>query len=133
MKTKNVRVMINKQIDGDKTDVEMANAPDAWFTEIKVVDALERSEDDNILENLCSKVKLGGKIILSGIDAHEICRRVHYGKLGLAAAAEHLFKNANRLNSIADLKDYLVNQKKWKILFAGLQDGRYLVEAERNQ
>lgn len=110
---------------------EFVEAPDSYFTRVAVQDVLEVSKNPAILDVIVSKIRKGGTLMLEGIDALDICRRVHYGNLSLSDASSQFFAATNSLNSVATLKSYFA-AKKWHIKFAGLQNGRYLVEVVRN-
>lgn len=130
MINKNITLVSQKRQDSDFTEQDLSNAPDGFFTEIKVLDVLEMSQDAQILDKICSKVRKQGKVIVSGIDGLEMCRKVYYGQMPLNDAAQNFFKHINNLNSIPSLKKYFL-EKKWDVAFVGLSDGRYLLEAVR--
>lgn len=130
MISKNVR-LVNKKINEiDLTEEDLKNAPDGFFNEIAVINVLESSEDKNILDMVCNKVRKNGKVILSGVDALEICRQIYYGDLSLFEASDQFFHIANNLNSASSLKKYFL-EKKWKINFVGIKNGIYSLEATR--
>lgn len=127
---KEVKLVLEKQEDQDMTEADFILAPDAFFTRIVVQDVLEKSTSSNILELVEGKLRKKGTLILEGIDAADICRRVHYGGISLSDASTLIFKKANNLYSVAALKDYFM-KKEWTVKFAGLKEGRYFLEIIR--
>lgn len=130
MINKNIKLVPQKQDETDFVEADLDKAPDGFFTEIKVVDVLELSDDTNLLDKVCAKIRKDGKVIVNGIDGMDMCRKVFYGAVPLNSASQQFFKHANNLHSIATLKQYFLD-KKWDVRFAGLSEGRYLLEAVR--
>ena len=128
---KKIRLVNFKTESNDFLEKDLAEAPDGFFLEIKVIDVLEKSENDALIDLITSKVRKNGKLIITGIDALELCRKVFYGKVDLKSAAEMYFKHINNMFSVVILKDYFI-KKGWDIGFAGITNGRYLIEVSRN-
>jgi hypothetical protein len=124
---KEIRLVNNKHRENDILEEDLAECPDSFFTSIEVVDVLETSSDNEILQEVCSKVRRGGKLTLSGIDGYDLCRKIQYGEIGLEEANQSFFSIANRLNSVLSLKKKFKDMN-WSVKFAGLKEGRYLVE-----
>lgn len=127
---KEIELVVAKSNDGQLNEHEFYDAPDSFFTRIAVQDVLEMSEHGDVLDRVVAKVRKGGTLLVEGIDALDVCRRVHYGQMHLQDASSQFFKNTNNLNSVATLKHYFV-QKQWNVKFAGLNNGRYLLEVVR--
>jgi|19_taG_2_1085344.scaffolds.fasta_scaffold00068_6 hypothetical protein len=128
---KEIELVVAKNNSGTQiSEEEFALAPNSFFQKICVQDVLEMSENPDILDSITEKVRKGGSLILEGIDALDICRRVHYGDMSLKESATNFFSRVNNLNSVATLKIYFA-QKKWPVKFAGLNNGRYLMEVTR--
>ena len=130
MISKNIRLVPSKQQDNDFLQEDLMNAPDGFFMEIKVLDVLESSEDKQLLDKVCNKVRKGGKVVLNGVDGLDMCRKVFYGHIPVGVAADQFFKHIKNLHSVATLKQYFL-EKKWDLKFVGLDEGRYLIEAVR--
>jgi hypothetical protein len=130
MNSKSIRLVPAKRQDSDFLEEDLMKAPDGYFLEINAIDILEASPNVELLDAICQKIRKNGKIILNGVDGMEMCRKVFYGQINLRDAAQQFFGPINNLYSIPSLKEYFLN-KKWDIRFAGLQDGRYLIEAVR--
>lgn len=127
---KSIRLVPVKQNSEDLTESDLAKAPDGFFVEINVIDVLEMSPNKSALNDICNKIRKGGKVVLNGVDGLDMCRKVYYGQVSLQSASSQFFGPVNNLNSIVELKDYFL-KKQWSLKFAGLQNGRYLIEAVR--
>jgi len=127
---KEIRLTVIKQTESDLVEAEFFDAPDSFFTSITVQDVLEMSDKLDIIDLVAAKVRKNGTLTLEGIDALDVCRRVHYGVMTLTSAANDFFTKTKNLNSVATLKDYFI-KKQWKVNFASLKDGRYLLEVVR--
>jgi hypothetical protein len=123
MINKSVKIVSNKLSDDDFTETELDLAPDGFFTEIFVLDVLETSPNDDILNKICTKLRKGGVLTLHGIDGLEFCRNVYVGNVDWETIS-NIIKNLNRFNSIVNLKSYFANQN-WPIKFAGLDNNKY--------
>jgi hypothetical protein len=130
MINKNIRIVNNKQNQNDMLESELDLAPDGYFNEIFVHDVLETSVDSNILKKISDKVRKNGVLKLTGIDGHEMCRRVYYGEESIEQLSESFFGKINRLNSIVSIKTFF-GELEWNILFSGIQDGKYFVEVKK--
>lgn len=130
MINKNIRLVNEKINDIDFTEQDLKNAPDSFFSEITVMNVLESSDDENILNVVCQKVRKNGKVVLNGVDANELCRNIYYGDTSLSEASKNFFSKSKNLYSAVDLKKYFL-ENKWKINFVGIKNGLYLVEATR--
>jgi len=127
---KEIKLVLEKQEGQDILESEFMEAPDSFFTKIVVQDVLEKSNNRDILNAVSNKVRREGTLILEGIDAMDICRRVHYGGITLAEASTLIFHQATSLYSVASLKEHFL-AKEWAIKFAGLKEGRYFLETTR--
>jgi len=127
---KSIRLTNNKEKSTDFNEFDLLNAPDAFFESIYVLDMLEKSDNKNLLDAVCKKIRKGGSLKLDGIDALNICRSVYHGQLSLSQAADAFFREVKSLHSIVSLKEYFID-KGWEVIFIGLNDGRYLVEVTR--
>ncbi len=131
MISKKIRLVNEKNNQAEFNEEDLRNAPDGFFEEISVLDVLETSSSDNVMEEITHKIRKNGILKLSGVDALDMCRQVYYGEIPMEEASAHFFSHAKRLNSLVSIKDYFV-QKGWKVKFAGMSSGRYLVEAQRS-
>jgi len=127
MISKEIVLTAKKSNSNDISEEELLLTPDNYFLKITVLDILEMSDNVNILDFVCSKIRKKGKIILNGIDFLDFSRRCSKGEITNEQASSYI-RNMNNVNSLASLKDYFAN-KKWNIQFLGLKDGRYFVEA----
>lgn len=130
MISKEIRLVPAKQTETDFTCDDLNQAPNSFFLSISVVDVLETSPESNVIDIVCDKIRKGGKILVNGVDGLEVCRQVYYGQISLPDASESFFRNINNLHSIVTLKQYFLD-KGWDIKFAGLDQGRYLIEAHK--
>lgn len=125
---KNVNVVLQKSNVSDLLPAELASAPDSFFTQVAVANGVLEQSDENFLNLLVSKVRMGGKIVLRGTECLEVCRRVYYGELD---ANNGYFKNTKNFYTVAMLKDIFSNNG-WAIDFIGINDLNFNFEATRN-
>jgi len=90
-----------------------------------------------LLSAAIGKVKYGGTITISGLDAFEVSRQIYVGKLNGQQASEILYKNINghtrsSCGHILDTIDKL-QQHNFTILIKELQDYAYSIQARRNE
>jgi hypothetical protein len=130
MISKDISLVVNKANDTDFDEEQLKSAPDSFFNSIFVSDVLELSNDDKVLDNVLSKVKKSGVIKLSGMDGIEMCRRVYFGEIPIEASSD-FFAQSKRINSLTSIRTEL-EKRGYKVLFAGVDAGRYLVEAKQN-
>lgn len=125
-----IRIVKEKIKPDDFTEEDLIQAPDAFFTEIEALDILETSDNDDILNLLCSKVRKGGKLHLSGFDGMLLCKEVASTRISLQEAS-NIIKPIKRFNSLLIIKEYL-SANGWKILFAGMNGmNRYLLQVTK--
>lgn len=132
MLNKKIRLVTKKENESDVLEEDLDGAPNSFFEEIKVVDVLEVSENDDIIDFLCKKVRIGGKVVLSGVDGLEVCRQVWLGSISLDDVGSQFFRHVRNLFSIVSLREIFLS-KNWEVNFSGVKNGRYLVEATRNE
>ena len=130
MISKKIRLVNEKINQSDLNEEELNNAPDGFFEEIFVLDILEYSKNDNIMNDIVKKVRKNGVLKLNGVDAIEMCRRIYYGDIDIEKASSDFFAHINRINSVVSLKKYF-QINGWEIKFAGISSGRYFMEAKR--
>ena len=87
------------------------------------------TNNDNILEEVIKKVRKDGSIRVSGIDGLEMCRQVFYGSVKIEDASK-FFGATKRLNSITSIRSFF-EDRGLEIKFAGIDSGRYFVEAKK--
>lgn len=127
MLDKKVRIINEKLQESDLNEIDLIDTPDNFFEEINAVDILEQSKNESVLSLLCSKTAIGGKLIINGTDALQLCGRVFYGRMPLKDACEYIRK-MHQFNSFMSVLEYLMDNK-WKINFSGVKECRYIIEA----
>jgi len=129
MISKNINLVVNKRNENDLSEQDLVLAPDSYFTSIFVSDVLEFSENNDVLASVVQKIRKNGVLILSGIDGLEVCRKVFFGESAIEEASG-FFGRCKRINSITSIRT-LLESKGLQIKFAGVDNGRYLVEAQK--
>lgn len=121
--------MIDKVNQSDFNEEDLQNAPDGFFEEIFVSDLLELSKNNAIIEDVIKKVRKNGIVKLNGVDGIDMCRKSYYGETPIEECSMY-FGAVNRINSVISIKKYF-EKIGWQINFAGINSGRYFVEAKR--
>ena len=129
MINKTIHLVPHKLQPTDFIEDDLDMSPDGFFTIISATDILENSPSDNILDKLCSKLRMGGFLQLNGIDGLELCRGVYSGNITLIQYS-NIIKNVRRVYSILSLKKYFAD-KQWKIEFAGLHQNKYNIKVRK--
>jgi len=124
---KNISVVVQKTKPTDVLPAELAAAPNGFFTQVLVTNGVLEQSDSDFLKMLVAKVRIGGKIILKGVECVEVCRRVYYGELD---SNNGYFQNSKNFYSIANLKDIFQNDG-WSIDFMGIDDLNFDFEVTR--
>ncbi len=127
MINKNISVVLQKNNLTDVLPSELATAPDSFFTEVLVTNGVLEQTDQNFLQILTAKVRIGGKVILKGTECLEVCRRVYYGELPVNNG---YFQNTKNFYSVAALKKVFENES-WNIEFMGVNDLNFDFEITR--
>ena len=70
-------------IDIRKLDTIIGDAECTEFIAEDVLDYLEKSEAESVLEHWISKIRKGGKIVVGGIDAYEVSKMFYQQKITL--------------------------------------------------
>jgi len=129
MISKKVRIVNSKENDKDMTESELSQVPDGYLTEVFACDVFETSQDENIINTVCNKVRKNGKLTVQGIDCYDLCRSVYQGNLKIEDSSNY-FSNIKRMNSLYSLKS-LFTSMNWKILFTSFKNGRYFIEVQK--
>ncbi len=129
MISKKINLVIEKVNQSDFTEEDLHNAPDGFFEEIFVSDLIELSKNNSIIDDVIKKVRKNGVVKLNGVDGIEMCRRGYYGEIQIEECSMY-FGAVNRINSVVSIKKYF-EKIGWQINFAGVNSGRYFVEAKR--
>lgn len=129
MINKNIRIVKNKENSNDVTEEELYKAPDGYFTEIVVSDILETSKNQGVIEAVCNKVRKNGSLVLQGVDGHDLCRNIYYGKIKIEETSDY-FGEIERMNSLNSLKTMFTSMG-WNVAFTGLKNGRYFIEVKK--
>ena len=129
MISKKINLVIDKVNQSDFTEEDLQNAPDGFFEEIFVSDLLELSKNNAIIDDVIKKVRKNGIVKLNGVDGIDMCRKSYYGETPIEESSMY-FGAVNRINSVISIKKYF-EKIGWQINFAGINSGRYFVEAKR--
>ncbi len=129
MISKKINLVIDKVNQSDFNEEDLQNAPDGFFEEIFVSDLLELSKNNAIIEDVIKKVRKNGIVKLNGVDGIDMCRKSYYGETPIEECSMY-FGAVNRINSVISIKKYF-EKIGWQINFAGINSGRYFVEAKR--
>ena len=127
MINKNISVVLQKNNLTDVLPAELASAPEGFFTEVLVTNGVLEQTDQDFLKVLTSKVRIGGKVILKGVDCVEVCRRVYYGELPVNNG---YFQNTKNFYSIIALKQVFEGDH-WNVDFMGIDDLNFDFEVTR--
>lgn len=124
---KNIRITNQKQNHNDIDANEVFNAPDSFFTEIHVDKILEYQEK-SFLNIVCSKLRVNGKIRISGIDVLDVCRKILHEDYPYS---NEYFSNSKSFYTILELKEFF-EKIGWKINFMNVSNSVFNIEATRN-
>jgi len=114
----------------EASEKDFLAAPDSFFTRIVVQDVLELSTNVDILTTVSNKLRKGGTLVVEGVDALDLCRRIYNGSVSLEEASRNFLTRSHNLNAVATLRTFFA-KREWPIKFAGLLEGRYFVEVVR--
>jgi len=123
---KNIRITNQKQNHNDIDANEILNVPDSFFTEIHVDKILE-NQSKNFLNIVCNKVRINGKIRISGIDILDVCRKILYDDYPYS---NEYFSNSKSFYTVLELKEFF-ETKGWKINFMNVNNSVFNIEATR--
>lgn len=126
MISKQIRLVVEKINENELTEDDIKLAPDSFFNEITIINLLDVSKNNDLLNIVCNKLKKHGILKINGIDIRSVCRDVYYGKIDLQNA-NTIFRNIKNFNTISKFKDYFLSDK-WQINFLGMQEYNYFVE-----
>ncbi len=129
MINKEIRLVSEKINQNELTEEDFNNVPDSFFNEITVINLLDTSQNNNLLNLVCAKLKRKGTLKINGIDARAVCRDIYYGKIDLQNAS-NIFNKIRNLNTISTFKNYFLSDK-WQINFLGTQEYNYFVEVTK--
>ena len=105
-----------------------------------VIDYLPVNEAEKVLDNWLRKIRLGGKIILGGVDLHEVCKALFQYRIELPEANRlihgeqnhsYLIRRANF--TCSSLADFISQNYNFKIIKKRINDYKMIVEAKRNE
>tara|TARA_R100000995_G_C3409478_1_gene88674 strand:- start:6 stop:410 length:405 start_codon:yes stop_codon:yes gene_type:complete len=108
---------------------EVQSSPDAVFDEVEVLDALEYA-GYGLIEQICKKIRHGGRIRFVGTDAIEVVRAINSGRANLPEASSLLMSGRNQLTSVHDVKEIMASLGL-QIGLVGIMGNRYSVEGVR--
>lgn len=128
MISRSINLVTEKINTNDMTEAELLQAPDLFFENINAIDVLDLSNNENILIQICNKLKSGGSLYIKGLDGISLCRKISTGEIPLDQF-NTLLKSIKRLHSLNLLKNIFVEQK-WKINFLSQEntDSRYSIQ-----
>lgn len=129
MISKEVNLVMNKVQENDITEEDLLDSPNGFYEQIKVVDVLETSQRDDLLQVIHSKLKSGGTAVLTGLEGFELCRKVYSGQLGFVEFSRNIIVNVNRIHSLFDLTFML--QNGFNVDYIGMRDDRYHIEVTK--
>ncbi len=119
----------NDNPNGDIKEAELQEIPNGYLDCLEIQDALETSPDDQIIEKVCAKIKSGGNLSISGVDAASLAMRVAHGSTALDSLGDYV-KVANRLHSLNGLTEYFM-LRKWNIVSASIVTESYNLEVQK--
>ncbi|NVM34822.1 MAG: hypothetical protein HWN81_04455 [Candidatus Lokiarchaeota archaeon] len=122
----NIRITTNKENHNDITTSELMNIPDSFFTQIYVDNVLGFEEKD-FLNIVCSKLRINGKIRISGIDILDVCVKILHENYPYSN--EYLSKTKS-FYTVTELKNFF-EEKGWKIEFMNVNNSVFNIEATR--
>lgn len=129
MINKEIRVVEEKVNINDLTEDELNSTPNHFFNEITIVNILDTSQNNNVLQTIINKLKKNGILKINGTDMRAVCRDVHYGRIDLNTASS-IINKINNFNTISSFKNYFLNDE-WKIHFIGLKNYNYFIEVKK--
>ena len=124
---KNIRITNQKQNHNDINANEVFNVPDSFFTEIYVDKILEYQEK-SFLNIVCSKLRVNGKIRISGIDILDVCRKILHEDYPYS---NEYLSNSKSFYTVLELKEFF-EKIGWKINFMNVNNSVFNIEATRN-
>ena len=125
-------------IDIRKLDTIIEDAECTEFKAEDVLDYLEKSEAESVLEHWTSKVRKGGKIVIGGVDAYEVSKMFYQQKITLEEFNNLIHGSFTQPWDVR-LNNFTMEYIQSKLINAGLRitkkrlDGyRIIVEGERS-
>ena len=115
--------------NGEIKEAELQEIPNGYLDSLEIQDALETSRDDQIIEKVCSKIKSGGSLSISGVDGHSLAMSVAHGAKPLQELGSYV-RVANRLNSLNGLREYFMT-RNWEVLSASITTEAYNLEVKK--
>ena len=111
--------------NGEIKEAELQEIPNGYLDSLEIQDALETSRDDQIIEKVCSKIKSGGSLSISGVDGHSLAMSVAHGAKPLQELGSYI-RVANRLNSLNGLREYFMTQN-WEAGALQISHQRHII------
>ena len=112
-------------------EAELREMPNSYLELLEIQDVLETSKDDDIITLVCSKIKSGGQLNISGIDGHAFAMNIAHGAKSLQEInREGYIKMINRLHSLSMLREHFMSIQ-WKIISASVTSEAYNLQVEK--
>lgn len=103
-----------------------------------VIDFLPANKTSEILENWIKKIRLGGKIVIGGVDLIEVCKCLSQYKMDILEANALLHGEQNKpymirkVNfTVVGLSEYLKERFGFEIISKSINNFKMIVEARR--
>lgn len=131
---------VGKNISGYETipvkngDIDLSHVVNNSCEEILFTTGIEKVEVSNfqkVLNEILSKMRIGCKLVISGIDLEVLSRYVINGSVNTSQYAE-LIKDKNFISSLSDIRAIL-NSVGLKINSANIKDIHYEISATREK
>ena len=122
-----------EQIEGEISLVNILDVnslPNAVFDEVEVIDGLEFSDEEDVLDRIIQKVRHGGALKIRGTDALQVFNNASTGSCSLEEATKLMLGGRQKLTSAHQLKDKIV-ARGLDVSLVGIVGYKYIVEAHR--
>jgi len=129
-------------IRGDVTNLNK-NVDDGELNELRALDVINYVEIDKVegtINNWCQKIRLGGKIIIGGLDLMEVCKSFSEYKSDLTevnillhGSQEKPYLIRRSSFTALGLSEYLQSKFNFKIIKKRVNGYRMIVEARREK
>lgn len=122
----------NESADISCTLEQLSSIPAATATEILCEDALDYTENRiEALQNIISKLRYGGRLILTGIDVQELSRELLNKNVSIDEMSQLLYSGRQSATSVSKMTEVL-SALSLIVVNSRIKNMHYYILAKRN-
>lgn len=112
---------------------EFARLSNSTLNEIKIVNTLDYVESpEELINTAISKMRYGGRLIISGIDVILLCDKILNGKANISTIRSSLYSGRKSISHYEHIKNYIIQSGlKIKLINLDKDTNQYLIIGEK--